>query len=320
MLSHGREAILPFNQHVMPTRLLKELSAEALEAAANSDGALTVPMTAADESRVPAARHLHGKMSQVYAEAKQSLAVARHRQQQQTDRHRKDNSLLYPVGGKALLSTKDINLRLPPGGTKKLMPRYVGPFDILERIGPVAYRLNLPLNFKGIHNVFHVSRMHPWREDGKRKPPPPESFELDGEPHWNVEKILAHEHRLVGNKVKTFFTIKWEDFSDEADTVEPAAMLDNCPDPLREYSESLRAQGRSLEPPGDLLQRAAQAAGRRGRRRAGRGAAPPSPTPMPLAEVPASRSGRPLKRPVAVVEAKGSCLFPCKVRRKADCL
>ena len=64
------------------------------------------------ESRVPAARRLHGKMSQVYAEAKQSLAVARHRQQQQTDRHRKDTSLLYPVGGKALLSTKDINLRL----------------------------------------------------------------------------------------------------------------------------------------------------------------------------------------------------------------
>ena len=102
-------------------------------------------------------------------------------------------------------------------------------------------------------------------------PPPPEPFELDGEPHWNVEKILAHEHRLMGNKVKTFFTIKWEDFSGEANTVEPAAMLDNCPDPLREYSESLRAQGRSLEPPGDLLQHAAQAAGRRGRRRAGRG-------------------------------------------------
>ena len=103
-----------------------------------------------------------------------------------------------------------------------------------------------------------------------------------------MEKILAHDHRLVGNKVKTFFTIKWEDFSDEANTVEPAAMLDNFPDPLREYSESLRARGRSLEPPGDLLQRAAQAAGRR---------------------------GRPLKRPVAVVEVKGSCLFPCKVRR-----
>ena len=196
---------------------------------------------------------------------------ARHRQQQQTDRHRKDTSLLYPVGGKALLSTKDINLRLPPGGTQKLMPRYVGPFDILERIGPMAYRLKLPVNFKGLHNVFHVSRMHPWREDGKRKPPLPEPFELDGEPHWNVDKVLAHEHRLVGIKVKTFFTIKWEDFSDEANTVEPAAMLDNCPDPLREYSESLRAQGRSLEPPGDLLQRAPQAAERRGRRRAGRG-------------------------------------------------
>ena len=168
------------------------------------------------------ARRLHGKLFQVYAEAKQSLAVARHRQQQQTDPHRKDTSLFYPVGGKALPSTKDIDLRLPPGVTKKLMPRYVGPFQILERIGPVAYRLKLPVQFKGLHDVFHVSRIHLWREDGKRKPPPPEPYELDGEPHWNVEKILAHEHRLVGNKVKTFFTIKWEDCSDKANTVEPA--------------------------------------------------------------------------------------------------
>ena len=295
--------------------MLKELSAEAFEAAANSDGALTVPMTAADESRMPAARRLHGRMSQMCAEAKQSLAVARHRQQQQTGRHRMDTSLLYPVGGKALLSARDINLRLPPGGTKKLMPRYVGPFDILERIGPVAYRLKLPVNFKGLHNVCHVSRMHPWREDGKRKPPPPEPFELDGEPHWNVEKILAHEHRLMGNKVKTFFTIKWEGFCGDSNTVEPAAMLDNCPDPLREYSESLRAQGRSLEPPGNLLQRAAQAPGAVAGAVLAGGAAPPSPKPMPSAEVPTSRSGRPLKRPVAVVEVKGSCSFPCKVRR-----
>ncbi|GKD74634.1 hypothetical protein Tco_1332916 [Tanacetum coccineum] len=39
----------------------------------------------------------------------------------------------------------------------KLAPRYVGPFEILERIGLVAYRLRLPEELNGVHDTFHVS-------------------------------------------------------------------------------------------------------------------------------------------------------------------
>ena len=41
----------------------------------------------------------------------------------------------------------------------KLNSRYAGPFEITHRIGPVAYRLNLPEELKGVHNVFHVSNL-----------------------------------------------------------------------------------------------------------------------------------------------------------------
>ncbi|GJV72259.1 putative reverse transcriptase domain-containing protein [Tanacetum coccineum] len=41
----------------------------------------------------------------------------------------------------------------------KLAPRYVGPFKILERIGPVAYRLRLPEELSGVHDTFHVSNL-----------------------------------------------------------------------------------------------------------------------------------------------------------------
>ena len=45
------------------------------------------------------------------------------------------------------------------GKKGKLSPRFVGPFEILERIGPIVYRLALPPSLSGIHNVFHVSML-----------------------------------------------------------------------------------------------------------------------------------------------------------------
>ena len=41
----------------------------------------------------------------------------------------------------------------------KLSPRFIGPFEILERIGIVAYRLALPPSMLGVHEVFHVSML-----------------------------------------------------------------------------------------------------------------------------------------------------------------
>ncbi|KAD3336717.1 hypothetical protein E3N88_32236 [Mikania micrantha] len=47
----------------------------------------------------------------------------------------------------------------------KLNPRYIGPFEILKRIGPVAHQLNLPAELDGVHNVFHVSTRKKWLSD-----------------------------------------------------------------------------------------------------------------------------------------------------------
>ena len=51
------------------------------------------------------------------------------------------------------------------GKRGKLSPRFIGPFEILERVGTVAYRLALPSSMSGVHGVFHVSMLRNYTPD-----------------------------------------------------------------------------------------------------------------------------------------------------------
>ena len=51
------------------------------------------------------------------------------------------------------------------GKREKLSPRFIGPFEILERVGTVAYRLELPPSMLGVHEVFHVSMLRRYTPD-----------------------------------------------------------------------------------------------------------------------------------------------------------
>ena len=48
---------------------------------------------------------------------------------------------------------------------RKLSPKYLGPFEILAKVGPVAFRLALPPNLAQIHDVFHVSQLKKYQPD-----------------------------------------------------------------------------------------------------------------------------------------------------------
>ena len=51
------------------------------------------------------------------------------------------------------------------GKHRKLSPRFIGPFEILEKVGTFAYRLALPLSMTGVHEVFHVSMLREYTPD-----------------------------------------------------------------------------------------------------------------------------------------------------------
>ncbi|XP_070045236.1 uncharacterized protein [Nicotiana tomentosiformis] len=68
------------------------------------------------------------------------------------------------VGEKVLLNVslmKDHEVRKEG----KLSPRFVGPFEVLERVGEVPYRIALPPNLSGVHPAFHVSRLRRYHAD-----------------------------------------------------------------------------------------------------------------------------------------------------------
>ncbi|GJV90142.1 hypothetical protein Tco_1534080 [Tanacetum coccineum] len=87
----------------------------------------------------------------------EKLKAARDRQKSYADNRRKP--LEFEVGDRVMLKVSPWKGVVHFGKKGKLAPRYVGPFEILERIGPVAYRLRLSEELSGVHDTFHVSNL-----------------------------------------------------------------------------------------------------------------------------------------------------------------
>ncbi|KAD5318108.1 hypothetical protein E3N88_18054 [Mikania micrantha] len=79
------------------------------------------------------------------------------RQKSYGDKRRKP--LGFQVGDRVMIKVSPWKGVVHFWAKGKLAPRYVGPFKITQRIGPVAYRLTLPDELSGIHDVFHVSNL-----------------------------------------------------------------------------------------------------------------------------------------------------------------
>ncbi|XP_070046059.1 uncharacterized protein [Nicotiana tomentosiformis] len=83
----------------------------------------------------------------------------------------------------------------------KLSPRLIGPYEVLDRVGPVAYKLALLPELEKIHNVFHVSMLRRYRSDPSHVLPI-ESIEVNPDFTYGEEpiQILARELNELRNK------------------------------------------------------------------------------------------------------------------------
>ena len=109
---------------------------------------------------------------------------------------------------------------------RKLAPRYVGSFPIIERCGPMAYRVKLPPQLSAVHNIFHVSHLKKYL----RVPTEVvnmENIQLESDLVYSeyLMKIVDHKTRVTWNQTSNLYKVQWSNHSEREATWETEEFL-----------------------------------------------------------------------------------------------
>ena len=145
------------------------------------------------------------RVRRVWREARAALIRSAARNRRMADRRRAP-APDYQPGQMVWLSTKDLPLQVD---SRKLAPRYIGPFKMVKISNPSAIRLKLPNSLK-FHPTFHVSLLKPVSSCALGPPtkPPPPPLVVDGHPAFSVIQILDVRRRGRGFR----FLVDWEGY------------------------------------------------------------------------------------------------------------
>ncbi|GJY99636.1 putative reverse transcriptase domain-containing protein [Tanacetum coccineum] len=144
------------------------------------------------------------KISQI----KDRLKAAHDRQKSYADKRRKP--LEFSVGDYVLLKVSPWKGVVCFGKKGKLAPRFVRPFEITKRIGPVAYRLRLPKELNGVHDTFHVSNLKKCLADPTLQIPLDE-IQVDAKLNFVEEpvEILEREFKKLKRSRIAIVKVRW---------------------------------------------------------------------------------------------------------------
>ena len=112
------------------------------------------------------------------------------------------------------------------GKKGKLSPKFIGPYEFLERIRLVAYRLALPPELAKLHDVFHVSMLRRYRSDELHILPMQEiQVQEDLSYDEELKAIMAREVKQLRNKQVLLVKVVWQHHGREEATWEPEATM-----------------------------------------------------------------------------------------------
>ena len=160
------------------------------------EGGKKVPPILHTKDKIFKANRYVEDMEESYARVKYALQRTQEKHKKAADKHRRP--LEFALGDWVLLKFEKARLKKMKGRERlfpKLSMRYYGPFQVLEKMSEVSYRLKLPDSWK-IHNAFHVSLLRPFVGEVPTEmvdEPQPEVEELDEV--LIPEQIVAHKER-----------------------------------------------------------------------------------------------------------------------------
>ncbi|XP_073035230.1 uncharacterized protein [Primulina eburnea] len=164
-------------------------------------------------------RDILRQTADLVAKIRDRMRTAQSRQKSYADQRRRD--LEFAVGDHVFVKVAPMKGVMRFGKKGKLSPRFIGPFEILERVGTLAYRVALPPSLSGVHNVFHVSMLRKYMSN----PSHVLNYEpLQLTPHLSFEErptqILDRQEKRLRNKVIQMVKVKWLNHSEEEATWE----------------------------------------------------------------------------------------------------
>ena len=187
------------------------------------------PLSIAVDSKQPVAKEFVHHMRESLKTAKLALKAAQDRQKTYYDAGR--TAQHFDVGQKVLL--RSTNLQFKGTVSRKLLPKWIGPFMVTRRVGELAYQLDVPPTLP-VHNVFHTVLLRPFHDNGRHQPPP-QPIEINGALEYEVEQILGHRLVKRGRKTSTEYLINWRGQGPEYNTWEPEDALRNSQELLAEF-------------------------------------------------------------------------------------